>query len=68
LKHVMSANPDLSRQDAEDLIRRNDKWRERYLSVNYSARWADPSLYHLIVSVDKWDWPKLVDTLACLVQ
>jgi len=64
---VTRDNPALSRQDAEELIRRNDRWRERYISVNYGVSWADPFLYHMVISVDKWDWGQLVRVLKSLV-
>jgi cytidylate kinase len=66
LANVMKRNPDLSRQDTEELINRNDRWRERYLSVNYGARWADPMLYHMVVPMDKWEMGRLVEVLKGL--
>jgi cytidylate kinase len=66
-QNVMRDNPDLSRQDAEDLIRRNDRWRDRYISVNYGCKWADPLLYHMVISMDKWELPKAVGMLKTLV-
>lgn len=68
IKTVMDDNPDLSRQDAEDLMKRNDRWRERYLSVNYGAKWSDPGLYHLVISMDRWDWDRLLKMLVALAR
>lgn len=68
IKNVMEDNPDLSRQDAEDLVKRNDRWRERYVSVNYGAKWADPILYHIVVSMDRWDWDRLLGLFKSLAR
>ncbi len=63
--NVRRDNPGLSAEDAEDLIKRNDRWRERYLSVNYDADWRDPLLYHAILSMDRWDMKRLVEFVKC---
>jgi len=66
-QNVMRDNPDLSRQDTEDLVRRNDRWRDHYISLNYGCKWADPLLYHMVLSMDKWDLPRAVAMLKTLV-
>ncbi len=67
LKNVQRDNPDLSSQDAEELMKRNDRWRERYLCVNYGAEWSDAMLYHMVISMDRWDYGKLLKMLSMLV-
>lgn len=68
IENVIRDNPDLSPEDAENLIDRNDRWRERYLSVNYHADWRDPLLYNATISMDRWpDRSKLVDCVRGLV-
>jgi len=66
--NVIRDNPDLSNSEAADLVARNDRWRARYVSVNYNQAWNDPLLYHAVISVDKWDWGRLVGALSSCVQ
>jgi len=65
IRNVVRDNPDLSNEDAAELINRNDKWRERYLAVNYREDWHNPLLYHAILSMDKWNRAKLLDFVKC---
>lgn len=67
IRNVTNDNPDLSAEEATDIIDRNDRWRERYLWVNYHEDWRNPLLYHAIVSMDKWERGKLVDFVKCSV-
>jgi hypothetical protein len=67
VKNVMRDNRDLGLEDAENLIDRNDRWRERYLSVNYHEDWRNPLLYHAVISMEKWDRKKLVDFVKCSI-
>ena len=59
--------PDLEEDDAHDLVERNDSWRKNYISAHYDRNWDDESLYHLVVSMDKWDRGALVSMLTALV-
>lgn len=59
-------NPDLEEDDARDLVERNDCWRKNYISAHYDRDWDDQSLYHLVVSTDRWDRGALVSMLRAL--
>ena len=59
-------NPDLSQEDAHELVERNDCWRKNYICAHYDRDWNESSLYHLVVSMDKWDRGKLVSMLTSL--
>ncbi len=67
VRNVRRDNPDLSEEDALDLIDRNDRWRERYLKVNYHEDWRNPLLYHAVISMDRWARGKVVDFVKCSV-
>lgn len=67
VEKLMAANPDVSDEDARDLVERNDSWRKNYICANYHADWDDPELYHLTVSMDRWDRVKLVSVLKYAV-
>jgi cytidylate kinase len=65
--NVLRDNADITREQAEETIRQNDKWRERYLSVNYGADWRDPLLYHAVLSMQKCERGKLIEFVKCSV-
>ncbi|MCD6405121.1 MAG: cytidylate kinase-like family protein [Planctomycetes bacterium] len=63
VRRVLNANRDFSPDEAREFIERNDTWRRNYISAHYEADWDDPSLYHLVISMDRWDRADLVSAL-----
>ena len=65
--NVLRDNPDLTRDEAEEIVKQNDRWRERYLAVNYDADWRDPLLYHSVISMQRWQRARLIEFVKCSV-
>jgi len=61
-------NPDLDEEDAADLVERNDCWRRNYICAYYDRDWRDESLYHAVISMDKWDRGELAGMLRSLAE
>ena len=68
IRSAMKDNPEFAEGKAREAIERNDRWRERYLSVNYSADWRSPYLYHATFSMDRWERTRLVAAIKAAVD
>ncbi|MHC4712176.1 MAG: cytidylate kinase-like family protein [Planctomycetota bacterium] len=68
VQNMLRDNPDLEEDDARALAERNDCWRKNYISAHYDVDWDDPALYHLTVSMDRWDRRALVRVLKSAAE
>ena len=67
IKRVMEIY-ELSKEDAEDFIRKKDKKRKRYHNYHCSGHWGDSRLYDLCINSSRLGIEKTVDYLESYIR
>jgi hypothetical protein len=58
----------ITNAEAGELVKREDRARRRYLLAYYDVEIDDPTNYHLVINVDKFDTQRLVKLIGDLVS
>lgn len=62
ISYVM-INHSLTRNEAREYIESKDKASAEYLRRFYGVDWNDPSLYHLVINMGRWNTDEAVDII-----
>jgi cytidylate kinase len=61
-------NRSLTRGEAREYIETKDRASAEYLRRFYGVDWNDPSLYHLVINMGKWNVDEAVEIIQCALK
>ncbi|HOK29623.1 MAG TPA: cytidylate kinase-like family protein [bacterium] len=61
-------NRSLTRNEARDYMETKDRASSEYLRRFYGVDWSDPSLYHLVINMGRWNTDEAVDIIHTALE